>query len=562
MEYLFPEMYEGEAENTAKRTSQYPAGAEQYPELVRILDNIYEAGKNLKQSEDTWTKFVPVFDQAQKWFSKKGEDHVKLPKGLTWTRIKDWAIDIFNLGIGRRQFERRLRAHREIGNQPEKQPATVKRKKNTAEALACADAMVAAYRAGRDMSPFVTAYERVRSGEGVPAEDPANITADGSAINRNPDTTVVGKNVGAPRVGSATKAGAQPKSSGSSSEPISLSRAQSNVLNLPNVAAPAPARSAAKPSAGSSNQQKVRVVPFKRSAQGPALELNPTVLRPFGDGCLHSLTDSERNDGSWEFHPDRLYKLLDLKSPQRIFVSETYDLLDERVPLEVTVEHLRVFAAVPWVFFSLLTANTQRLGQIQSVLNSQRMSWPRNLEVGLIVTSTSNIDKRLKAFNLYRVERKWVCFLPFESSENHPMSRECPSLPSVLEQSGRPRIVVGGRIDRQSGRSSLSAADAGFLVNSAKAAGSKIFYCTESAKLAFERGDAEEQIIKEINLDRESVKGTIAELAKYREIPEFRLAPVGEIRDLARNYDSVQRFKPVNRTFSQYELMCGPALQP
>jgi hypothetical protein len=273
------------------------------------------------------------------------------------------------------------------------------------------------------------------------------------------------------------------------------------------------------------------------------------------------LRGAETGDGFWEFLPDRLYDLLDLNSPQRIFVSDTYDLFDERVSLEIIVEHLRVFAAVPWVYFSLLTAYSRRLSQIQSALNSQRMKWPRNLEVGLIVTSTSNIEKRLKAFSVYRTERKWLCFLPFESSEGHPMSRECPSLPSILEQTGRPRIVFGGRIDRQFGRSSLSAADAKFFVDAAKAAGSTVFYCPESAKLAFERGDSLAQIANEINLDQESVTGTISDLSKYRELPEFRFAPVGKVQYFARSYDSGQRLKPVHHTLSRFDLMCGTASQ-
>ncbi len=557
--FLFPEMRDDEGDKRAEKTVEYPAGAEQYPELVRILDEIRKVGQDLKQTEDIWAKFVPAFDRAQKWFSRRSEEHVRLPKGLTWSKIKDWIIDHLNLGIGKRQFERRVRAYREPGKLPEKNAATAETKRNTTKVLACADAIVVAYRAGQDISELVEVYERARSGDGVPAQGPASTGSVVTTIKQDPATAVI-KETAVATIGTATDAGSRPKP-GNPSEPIFVAKQHSNALNPSKTAASAPERSQSKHPDGSSKEQRVRVVAFKKSAEVAAPELKPSLLHPFGDRCLQSLRGAETGDGAWEFTPDRLYELLDLDSPQRIFVSDTYDVFDERVPVDVIIEHLRVFAAVPWVYFSILTGYSSRLGQIQSALNSQRMSWPRNLEVGLAVNSTSNMERALKAFGLYRTERKWLCFLPFESREGHSLSRECPSLANILEQTGRPRIVIGGRIDRQSRRSSLCAADARFLMDAAKAAGSKVFYCPESAKLAFERGDSLAQIVNEINLDQQAVKGTFYGLDRSRELPDFRFAAVGKVQSFARSYGSVLRLKPVRHAYSRFELEFGTAAQ-
>ena len=121
--------------------------------------------------------------------------------------------------------------------------------------------------------------------------------------------------------------------------------------------------------------------------------------------------------------------------------------------------------------------------------------------------------------------------MPYTSGE-WPISRECSDLEQILAASGCPWLVLGGRIDRRTGKNSLSAADAAYLIGAGERARCKIFYTSEAEKLALEKGDGPTQLLSEIRLDSMADQRSAGYFARYREIPEFRRNPVKTLANL------------------------------
>ena len=80
-----------------------------------------------------------------------------------------------------------------------------------------------------------------------------------------------------------------------------------------------------------------------------------------GDGRFNELVNDGQFTGELLFDPGHLYAVLKEKTPRRIFVNEFSDLLHEALPMEVILEHVRVFRAVPWHQFQVLTKREHRL---------------------------------------------------------------------------------------------------------------------------------------------------------------------------------------------------------
>src|SRR6185437_11588593 len=80
--------------------------------------------------------------------------------------------------------------------------------------------------------------------------------------------------------------------------------------------------------------------------------LNSRVNR---DERFDGLVAGRRFTGRILFDPKHLYSVLKVGEPKRIFVNEFSDLLHEALPMEVILEHFRVFRAASWHQFQVLT---------------------------------------------------------------------------------------------------------------------------------------------------------------------------------------------------------------
>ena len=231
---------------------------------------------------------------------------------------------------------------------------------------------------------------------------------------------------------------------------------------------------------------------------------------------------SER--GNADDHSELEHRGLDEAQPQRYLVT---GLLDGSLHPETIVDHLDEFGAAQQHTFLVTTHMVNPLGTIQSALVTRGKRWPRNLVGGLIVTSTRDLREKLRVFCTYRFDRKCLLFLPFESdSIDLTIADYVPDLMEILEASGRPWLVVGGRINRGTGKNSLSAMDTGYLVNSARDAGCKIFYTSASELLALEQGGDRGQLLEAIRLDSTAALSAGSYFRRYREIPDFPKRPI------------------------------------
>jgi hypothetical protein len=237
------------------------------------------------------------------------------------------------------------------------------------------------------------------------------------------------------------------------------------------------------------------------------------------------------------FAPDLLYDVFDELLPQRYLITDLHELLDDRTRIEVLLEHLEVIQAAQWHTFVLLTSSSDWIAKIQSVLNSRRRRWPRNFVVALTVTNTWELREKLTAFGLYRLENKCVFFLPFTSGA-WPIARTFPDLEKILKASGLTWLVLGGRVDRQTGKNSLAAVDAGALISAGEGVGCEILFTSESEQIAFQKGGDPTQLLSEIRLDSIADRRTANYFARYRNIPKFRKLPVKDVSEFVRAYNS------------------------
>jgi protein gp37 len=133
-----------------------------------------------------------------------------------------------------------------------------------------------------------------------------------------------------------------------------------------------------------------------------------------------------RNEFSLTLHPDILDQPLSWKKPRIIFVNSMSDLFHEKVPLDFVQDVFATMRAAHWHQFQVLTKRSERLKQLDGVID-----WPPNVWQGVSVE-----DERV-AFRIddLRVTGATIKFLSLE-----PLIGPLPN----LDLAGIDWVIVGG----------------------------------------------------------------------------------------------------------------------
>ena len=143
-----------------------------------------------------------------------------------------------------------------------------------------------------------------------------------------------------------------------------------------------------------------------------------------GDGRFNGLVKNERFTDKLLFDPMHLYAVLTDRDPKKIFVNEFSDLLHDALPMELILEHVRVFRAAYWHQFQVLTKRSHRLAALNNSVLAECGSWPENLWVGVSICSGTKIEmQRIEHLGAADAGLKWVSFEPWVSDMNAPAAR-------------------------------------------------------------------------------------------------------------------------------------------
>lgn len=105
-------------------------------------------------------------------------------------------------------------------------------------------------------------------------------------------------------------------------------------------------------------------------------------------------------------HPDLLDVPLRWQRPRLIFVNSMSDLFHEEVPFEFIERVFSTIALASQHVFQVLTKRADRMAKVAS-----RLSWPRNLWVGVTVESQRYVD-RIKKLSSVPASVRFISFEP------------------------------------------------------------------------------------------------------------------------------------------------------
>ena len=200
--------------------------------------------------------------------------------------------------------------------------------------------------------------------------------------------------------------------------------------------------------------------------------------------------DKLRFTGRILFHPAKLYAL-DRKRGfgNFVFVGEFSDLLNEAIPMDVVLEHFRVFRRVPWLQFQVLTKRANRLKELDDALIKEFGEWPQNAWIGVSVCtpSTGELNK-IAALGDTHARIKWVSFEPWISNSKIALEGACPNLAGLLGDSGIAWSVIGGESGSKKDSRLMTLEDAQYLFSSGKQAGCSLHFKQLGAQLAIKLG--------------------------------------------------------------------------
>lgn len=282
---------------------------------------------------------------------------------------------------------------------------------------------------------------------------------------------------------------------------------------------------------------------------------------PWGDVCLPILSgdvkygkhlDEEDDawllpptdgDGTVKYNFELLYELFMDLNPKRIFVGDSPDLCDPRITVSAILEYLRVVEAARWHTFQWLTPRVHRLREIQSDWLSKHSRFPENLSLGLRIESPYHIEKMLEAFNECRAERRFLALFPFRSDRYQPLSRHGDSLCQLIKKLRLPWLIFGGSTD-VSGRSSLTSADAKYIVGTFQDAGTRIFYTTENSEGAFEQDGKPKLTGTRDSPGTQTRKTVMTPFEALRELPVYAQNSVCDVSGFVRKFSGAEVFGP------------------
>lgn len=176
------------------------------------------------------------------------------------------------------------------------------------------------------------------------------------------------------------------------------------------------------------------------------------------------------------FNPAHLYGSLG-SEPKLVFVNAFSDLFHEILPLELVIEHFRVFARAPQHVFQVLTKRGNRLAEINDAVLAEFGKWPPNVWMGVSVCTADDREMlRIRQLAETAAALRWVSFEPWQSDPYKPLRIARPALSALLRQCNIGWVVVGGESGGRQDTALMTLDDARFLLQEGKAAGCRVFF--------------------------------------------------------------------------------------
>jgi len=190
------------------------------------------------------------------------------------------------------------------------------------------------------------------------------------------------------------------------------------------------------------------------------------------------------------FNPAKMYQFLRNNAPGNlVFVDEFSDLLHTAVPMDVILEHFRVFREVFWLQFQVLTKRAHRLNELNSAVIKEFGEWPQNVWMGVSVCTQAKGElNKIAALGKTQARIKWVSFEPWLSDPEMALEEACPNLAGLLGESGIAWSVIGGESGSKKESRLMSLEDAQYLFSSSERAGCKLHFKQLGTKLAINLG--------------------------------------------------------------------------
>jgi protein gp37 len=186
--------------------------------------------------------------------------------------------------------------------------------------------------------------------------------------------------------------------------------------------------------------------------------------------------------GEVRFLPHHFNELFKEKQPSLFFCNEFSDVLHEKVPLWISVEHVDVAAQAYWHEVRLLTKRAERLTEFDAAVKAKHGTWPENVWMGLSVCEAQELDK------IYQLQAtsaaiRWLSIEPWLSNPNVPLRQSHPNLRSLLH--GIDWIVIGGESASRFKARIMTLDDLRYWIEEARAAGAKVWVKQLGTALAY-----------------------------------------------------------------------------
>ncbi len=189
------------------------------------------------------------------------------------------------------------------------------------------------------------------------------------------------------------------------------------------------------------------------------------------------------------FNPSHLYSALRDKTPKRVFVNEFSDLLHEALPLDVVLEHFRVFFHAPQHVFQVLTKRGKRLAEINDAVLAEFGAWPRNVHMGVSVCTAKDPElQRIHQLGATEAALPWVSFEPWISNLEVPLRTARPRLRALLRDNRIAWVVIGGESGACEKTGLMTLDDARYLIEESRAADARVFFKQLGTALALQLG--------------------------------------------------------------------------
>lgn len=239
---------------------------------------------------------------------------------------------------------------------------------------------------------------------------------------------------------------------------------------------------------------KMRVYRFSKASKtnhdDRYSDLVEMVRKPVVQGGVDAEKDALRFTGRILFNPAKMYKFLNNNAPGNlVFVDEFSDLLHSAVPMDVILEHFRVFRGVPWLQFQVLTKRANRLNELNAEVIKEFGEWPQNVWMGVSVCTQAKGElNKIAALEKTQARIKWVSFEPWISDPKIALEEACPNLAGLLGDSGIAWSVIGGESGSKKDSRLMTLEDAQYLLSSSKQAGCSLHFKQLGTQLAIKLG--------------------------------------------------------------------------